>query len=188
MDGRVLGTENECWSNIEMKPRTRAREEAICALFMLDFLEDWSENRLCLYFSHFEVEPEVLPYCSLLCRGVITDLRILDNYISRASDHWPICRMTRLDRCILRMSVFELFRITDVPLNVVMNEAIELAKLYGTEHSATFVNGVLDRVAKIITDERKKTLLSDDNKTEENKHRITQTRDSQLSHDTKLVA
>ena len=97
--------------------------------------------------------------------------------------------MTRLDRCILRMSVFELFRIREVPQNVVLNEAIELAKIYGTENSTVFVNGVLDRVARIITaeDDRSRALCGNRTYVEEHSSDVIPT-DIHTSHQTKLVA
>jgi len=72
----------------------------------------------------------------------------LDEVIVTASDNWRLERMSRVDRNILRVGVFELCHRPDTPPRVAINEAVELAKRFGTEDSAAFVNGVLDRIAR----------------------------------------
>jgi N utilization substance protein B len=71
----------------------------------------------------------------------------LDALIEQHSQNWRIERMQRVDRNVLRLGVFELQHRVDIPRKVTINEAIELAKLFGTEDSAAFINGVLDRIA-----------------------------------------
>lgn len=136
--------------NEQMRHRTRSREEALRALFMCDFLNDWSQERFNFYYEHFQVDPRVVPFSTLLCSGVKADFELIHSQISRASENWSLSRMSRLDRCLLCIAVFELNRFKDVPRNVIINEAIELAKRYGSENTAVFVNGVLDSVADMI--------------------------------------
>lgn len=133
----------------EARPRTKAREEALRAVFMCDFSEDWSVENINLYFSNYEVEPEIEPYASMLCRGVASGLVELESLISRASDNWSISRMGRIDRCILRLAVFELLTVPGVPIKVVINEAVELAKRYGADNTPVFVNGIMDKLARM---------------------------------------
>ena len=74
----------------------------------------------------------------------------LDELIASASKNWRIDRMSRVDRNILRLGVCELVAFRDVPVKVVINEAVELAKRFGTAESSAFVNGVLDRIATAV--------------------------------------
>ena len=71
----------------------------------------------------------------------------IDELIASASKNWRIDRMSRVDRNILRLGACELLAFPDVPVKVVINEAVELAKRFGTAESSAFVNGVLDRIA-----------------------------------------
>jgi transcription antitermination protein NusB len=74
----------------------------------------------------------------------------LDDLITAASKNWRIDRMSRVDRNILRLGACELLAFRDVPVKVVINEAVELAKRFGTAESSAFVNGVLDRIAGAV--------------------------------------
>ncbi|MBL8935871.1 MAG: transcription antitermination factor NusB [Archangium sp.] len=82
-----------------------------------------------------------------LVDGVHAQRADLDLLIEQHSQNWRIDRMQRVDRNVLRLGVFELKHRPDIPRKVTLNEAIELAKLFGTEDSAAFINGVLDRIA-----------------------------------------
>ena len=72
----------------------------------------------------------------------------VDEQLSGASAHWSVGRMARVDRNILRIAVYEMIAIDEIPFNVTINEAIEIAKRFGTHDSPTFVNGVLDHILK----------------------------------------
>src|SRR5690606_21677616 len=74
----------------------------------------------------------------------------IDNLIAGASKNWRIDRMSRVDRNILRLGACELLAFRDVPVKVAINEAVELAKRFGTAESSAFVNGVLDRIASAV--------------------------------------
>jgi N utilization substance protein B len=80
--------------------------------------------------------------------GVAADLAAVDEAIRKASTNWRIERMARVDRNVLRLGAWELIHHTEVPRAVILDEAVELAKRYGSEESGAFVNGVLDRVAE----------------------------------------
>lgn len=99
-----------------------------------------------------EVEGPPLPFESLdfaeeILRGVRENLAEIDRLISEKSKNWTIARMARVDLSILRMAIFELLFRSDIPRNVTINEAIEVAKKFGTEDSPSFINGILDEVA-----------------------------------------
>ena len=112
-----------------------------------------------LFWRLFEGDPEGRSYADDLVRGVTESLPGVDARISAASQNWRLERMSRVDRNLLRMGTFELMAKSDVPRAVVIDEAVELAKSYGTEESSSFVNGVLDRIATDLgrTDEDGKT-------------------------------
>ena len=80
-------------------------------------------------------------------RGIARDLEATDALIRGASKNWRLERMTRVDRNVLRLGAWELAHQRDVPRAVILDEAVEIAKLFGNEESGAFVNGVLDRIA-----------------------------------------
>lgn len=83
-----------------------------------------------------------------LVRGVMDNRVAIDDLVGRSSLNWKVSRMSRVDRNILRLAAFELAFEGDVPGKATLNEAIEIAKRYGTEDSGKFVNGILDRIAQ----------------------------------------
>lgn len=99
-----------------------------------------------------EVNSKAYTFAAELVNGVIAHLSEIDGRISEKSKHWSMARMARVDLNILRMAVFELLYRPDIPKNVTMNEAIEVAKRFGSEDSASFVNGILDEIASTVTD------------------------------------
>jgi N utilization substance protein B len=88
-------------------------------------------------------------YCRALVPGVIKHLADIDNLIGLASTNWSVARMTAIDRNIIRIAVFEIHFSEDVPTKVSINEAIEIAKDFGSDDSPKFVNGVLDKIATL---------------------------------------
>ena len=135
--------------------RTRARERALQALYQIDVAAEGIDEALAAFWKSFEpVEREVRELAEGLVRGVADHRRAVDDAIEDASSNWRLDRMARVDRNVLRLAVYELLR-TDVPVKVVINEAIELGKKFGSESSGAFVNGVLDKVAAGLSAERR---------------------------------
>ena len=127
--------------------RSKARERALQALYQIDVAAEGIDEALSAFWRSFEpVEREVRDLAEGLVRGVAEHRRVVDEAIEGASSNWRLDRMAKVDRNVLRLAVFELLQ-TDVPMKVVINEAIELGKKYGSESSGAFVNGVLDRSA-----------------------------------------
>lgn len=91
-----------------------------------------------------EDERSPLEYAETLVRGVVSHGEEIDQLIRAQAEHWRLERMSVVDRSVLRMATYELLFQTDVPHVVVVDEAIELAKQFGTEQSGAFVNGILD--------------------------------------------
>jgi len=94
-----------------------------------------------------QLDEETRAFADTLVRGFGERQEEIDATIRAVSHHWRLERMTRVDRNILRLATCELMLMPDVPRRVTLNESIELAKRFGTETSAAFVNGVLDRIA-----------------------------------------
>ncbi|MYH72494.1 MAG: transcription antitermination factor NusB [Acidimicrobiia bacterium] len=90
------------------------------------------------------------PYAHTLVTGTAHHQDYIDATLEELSDRWPVSRMPALDRAILRMASFELSHSTDIPVAVVINEAVELAHEYSTPSSAGFINGVLSQVASAV--------------------------------------
>jgi N utilization substance protein B len=141
-----------------MGTRRKAREIALQILYQLDVQEQLSaEQALALFWRNFglvgtsggegmvEGGDDAQPFAEQLVRGVRENQRDIDALIGLASRNWRLERMARVDRNLLRLAVFELKFVSDVPAKVAINEAIEIAKRYGTAESPAFVNGILDR-------------------------------------------
>ena len=100
------------------------------------------------YVKVFPYEEEIVSYSRFLLEGVTRELKGLDSCIVGASEHWKLSRITYVDKNILRVAIFEMLHSPEVPPKVAIDEAIELAKKFGTEDSKDFVNGILDRVLR----------------------------------------
>ena len=140
-----------------MGKRRKARESALQALYEIDTAgQDPTEALGDLAESFGTDDPKILGYAEGLIRGVVGNLEELDAVIQAHSPNWKLARMARVDRNVLRLAAFELRFREDVPLKVVLNEAIEVAKRFGSEGSAAFINGVLDRLGHALRDKEAK--------------------------------
>jgi N utilization substance protein B len=137
--------------------RRRAREVALQVLYQLDVQEQLAPAQaVALFWECFGTAPDKearfaeLPdeshraFAELLVTGVHQHLAEIDALIGQASRNWRLERMARVDRNLLRLAVFELKHLPDVPAKVAINEAIEIAKRFGTAESPAFINGILD--------------------------------------------
>jgi transcription antitermination factor NusB len=129
-----------------MGSRRRARELAIKVLFHLEFTPGDPEEVFQLICENFGSSKSMRSFSRDLVLGVCANRRELDRLISRASEHWRLERMSRVDRTILRLGAFEILAMKDIPPKVSIDEAVELGKIYGTEDSGGFINGVLDNI------------------------------------------
>jgi transcription antitermination protein NusB len=135
--------------------RTKARERALQALYQIDVAAEGIDEALSRFWRSFEpVEREVMALAETLVRGVAEHRRAVDEAIERVSINWRLDRMAKVDRNVLRLAAYELLR-TDVPVKVIINEAIELGKKYGSESTGAFVNGVLDKIASGLPADRR---------------------------------
>ncbi len=128
-----------------MARRTRAREVALQVLYQDDLNpqhnpaddEGFVRNRL--------QAAELIEFCNSLVAGVRRNRQELDQVLAQTADHWSLERMAATDRNVLRLGAFEILH-ADTPDRVAINEAVELAKRFGSKQSAQFVNGILDRL------------------------------------------
>lgn len=140
--------------------RRKAREYALQILFMLDesnqslqFVPTTAEQALKTYFSQFSQNQTDITldraHLEKMVSLILSHQNEIDTLIEKYSDNWKLSRITRVDRNILRIAACEIIYMKDaVPTNVAFDEAIEMAKLYGTDDSAAFINGVLDPLFK----------------------------------------
>jgi transcription antitermination factor NusB len=129
-----------------MGSRHRARELAIKVLFHLEFTPGTPEDAFKLICENFGSSKSIRSFSKELVLGVCAKREELDQLISSASEHWRLERMSRVDRTILRLGAFEILVMKDIPPKVSIDEAVELGKMYGTEDSGSFINGVLDNI------------------------------------------
>jgi N utilization substance protein B len=130
-----------------MGARRSGREAALQMLFQIEASSADPDRAIALFWRNFEADPEGREYAETLVQGVTGTTEELDTKIRAAATNWRIERMTRVDRNLLRLGTWELAFRLDVPRAVILDEAVELAKMYGTEESSAFVNGVLAKVA-----------------------------------------
>lgn len=153
-----------------MGDRRQAREVALMILYQLDLAGMHPDIGLERFFDSFggqdpldppppfahhlgEKRPELTPgsrdYAERLVRGVYAELEQIDAAIQKVSAHWRLDRMARVDRNVLRLGAYEILHASaDVPRKVAINEAVEIAKRFGSAESSAFVNGVLDRLGR----------------------------------------
>lgn len=117
-------------------------------LFALEQGIGSAERVIMNYWRLTPGDPEGRAYADRIVKGVEDDLARVDETIRKASQNWRVERMARVDRNVLRLGAWELLHATDVPRAVILDEAVELAKRFGSEDSSSFVNGVLDRIAE----------------------------------------
>jgi N utilization substance protein B len=144
-----------------MGDRRRARELALQTLFALEF-EARSEELCIADMRERAIEPvsdaedlsdlvrggaSVQAFAEELVQGVKRHQVEIDAMLGRFSTNWKVSRMALVDRNILRLACFELLHLEDVPQKVSLNEAVEIAKRYGSSDSSAFINGILDRIA-----------------------------------------
>lgn len=131
-------------------PRHQAREAALQILYFWEVGGADPEEAIAAFFAdHGAAASEaVRAFAGELVRGTTAEVDRLDARIRQHSEHWRVERLAVIDRLILRMAVWELLHQADTPPAVVLNEALELARTFGTDESVRFVNGVLDAIRK----------------------------------------
>jgi transcription antitermination protein NusB len=131
-------------------PRHRAREAALQILYLWEIGGVTPQQAIGIYFKEHAADAteSQRAFATTIVDGTVADLPAIDPIIAAHSQHWRLERLAVIDRLVLRLAVWELRHEADTPAPVVINEAIELARRFGTDDSVRFVNGVLDAIRK----------------------------------------
>lgn len=135
-----------------MGQRRRAREHALQMLFQIDLTGAAPQEVFRDFWQDQAIAGELREFAEALVLGVHGRRAELDRWISGSAEHWRLERMAVVDRNVLRMAVQELLQDPPVPVAVIIDEAIEVAKKFGGAESGAFVNGVLDSIRRRIED------------------------------------
>lgn len=126
--------------------RRQGREFALKILFQVDVGHLSGEAVIRYFLASNPASEDVGEYARFLAHGVLKERERLDALISAHAHHWKLDRLAGVDRTLLRIATFELLHCPEVPIEVVIDEAIEIAKKYSTEESGGFINGILDKL------------------------------------------
>jgi len=134
-----------------MRLRRKGREYALQLLFQFDLCRD-AEGLFDGFLNEKILPLQMIEFTDMLVKGAIVHLAMIDRMIISNAENWSLDRMAIVDRNILRLAIYELLYLDNIPSKVTMNEAIEISKRFGTEESGAFINGILDRIVQ--SDER----------------------------------
>ncbi len=128
--------------------RSEARKHLMQMLFEMETQGDYSQKARDRYEANFMETSGQREYLDRVYGAVCAHLQEIDETIEKASDRWKLSRMAKVDLAVLRIAAAELLYMDDIPDPAAINEAVELAKTYGSEESGRFVNGILGKIAK----------------------------------------
>jgi len=131
-----------------MKPRTRARSLALQVLYEVDIAKHPPADIYKLRLEEMPLSDDLSDFARQIIFGVIPLANTLDEYIAKYAPEWPLDQIAAIDRNILRMALWEFAVYHDTPIKVAINEAVELAKQYGSDSAPRFINGVLGALAE----------------------------------------
>ena len=123
--------------------RKQAREGAMQLLFQMDSNEDFTKENLEMYLENFPFDKGETDYIKAVVEGVLENREEIDNSIQQNLQGWLLDRIAKVDLATLRLAIYEIQHMKDIPIEVSINEAIEIAKKYSTDESYKYVNGVL---------------------------------------------
>ena len=130
-----------------MKPRTRARALALQVLYEVDMANHPPGEIYKLRLEEAPLTEDLAEFARQIIFGIIPLTNTLDQLIAKYAPEWPLDQIPAIDRNILRMALWEFAVFRETPLKVAINEAVELAKLYGSDSAPRFINGVLGALA-----------------------------------------
>lgn len=131
-----------------MKPRTRARALALQVLYEVDMANHPPAEVFKARLEESPLSPELAEFARLIVFGILPLTGALDKSIAQYAPEWPFDQIAAIDRNILRMACWEFAVFHDTPIKVAINEAVELAKQYGSDSTPRFINGVLGSLAE----------------------------------------
>jgi transcription antitermination protein NusB len=127
--------------------RRKSRELALQILYQIELTSQRDKEVVPLSFTQFASYTTIDEFANRLVQGVGRYQGEIDQLLKEYLKHWALERLSSVDRNILRIGIFEILWCKDIPSKVSINEAIELGKKFGTEKSASFINGILDKIA-----------------------------------------
>lgn len=130
--------------------RKRARIGQMQLLYQMDLLNNFEKEELELFIDNFSFSKDEKEYISETVPHMLENIQEIDSLIEKNLEGWSLKRLAKVDRAILRIAVFEMLYRDDIPVEVSINEAIELAKAYGSSDSQKFINGILGSVYRSI--------------------------------------
>jgi N utilization substance protein B len=137
--------------------RRKSREAAFQLLYQLDLADMTADQSVEEFWSQMGIPHQARQFTQQLVSGSMENRDKIDDLISSNSHHWKIHRMNSVDKCVLRLGVYELMFCPETPTKVIINEAIEIGKKFGTGESGSFINGILDKISKEVrSDEKEK--------------------------------
>lgn len=131
-----------------MGNRRRAREYCLQILFQIDFSLLKLKEVLDQFWIDNSSPGEIKEFTTKLAEGCVRNIKEIDALIEGHSTNWKLSRMATVDRNLLRLATYELIYLDEIPASVTINEAVEIAKKFGTEDSSSFINGILDNISK----------------------------------------
>jgi N utilization substance protein B len=131
--------------------RRKAREYALQLLFQSDITEKGiDENTLKEFWLDKKEREDVISFTERLVKGTLENIDVIDGKLREIVENWDLSRIAAVDRSILRFASYEILYMDDIPSAVTINEAIEIAKKFSSKESASFLNGILDKLAKQV--------------------------------------
>ncbi len=135
-------------------PRRKGREAALQLLYQVELTGELSEAILELFWEQHpsqaakEEGASIREFAELLVKGVMADRTRIDGLIDSAARNWNLERLSRVDLSVLRLAVGEMLAMPETPAAVIINEAVEIARRFSDEKAASFINAVVDRIAR----------------------------------------
>ncbi len=126
--------------------RKRARIGAMQALFSMDLNDDFSTDKLDLFMENHEFQGDEVDYIKRTVPDILDKLDLVDETIEKNLKGWTMARLAKVDRQILRIAVYEFLYKDDIPEEVSINEAVEIARLYSSDEAPKFINGILGTI------------------------------------------
>ena len=126
--------------------RKRARIGAMQALFAMDINDDFSTDKLDLFMENHEFQGDEVDYIKRTVPDILDKLDLVDETIEKNLKGWTMARLAKVDRQILRIAVYEFLYKDDIPEEVSINEAVEIARLYSSDEAPKFINGILGTI------------------------------------------
>jgi transcription antitermination protein NusB len=134
--------------------RHKARELALQVLYEIDSVKHTATEALQHILTRIEVSEETGQFANELIEGVLKNKEQLDQNIRDFAPAWPLDQISLVDRNVLRLAIFEILLDNKTPVKVAINEAVELAKTFGSNNSSRFINGVLGSVSNLVANKK----------------------------------